>query len=365
MPYQIPDSTSQTGTAYKARIDGAAAALAGVAGKRRNINGDGRIDQLVAAVAISASWQYLLDMWEVETADAVHSSGNFGQIVNANFPAGLAIGSSGLTTTGAAAIKFRTKLESLNVADMLSAPFTYPVASPLHPYASLGILAFQDSGVAVNVTPVLRSADVVNNFATMTNSLTGAVQSLPSGAVTQLWWDGAANAFQLDSLTNARNGLCLELDFAMPTGVSAKNLQLGDVQLEPGQVASYYGRNRFDDELRACQRFYAKTFPLATAPAQNGGTAGVLAFHQVVGAAAAQKGNFWPYPQRMIAPPSITSFNPSAANAQPRNPDAAADCSAFATDIIGEWGASFNLTTAAGSASGQRNYVHLIADSRL
>lgn len=365
MPYQRSDMISQTGTAYKAAIDADLCALAGIAGKRRNVNGDGRVNQLVTVVALSAAWQYFLDMWEVETSDATHSSGNFGQLTNASFPAGVSFGSAALTTTAGVTLKFRTKVESLDVADMLSAPFIYPVSAPVHPYASLGLLGFQDVGVAVNVTPILRSADTVNGFSAMAHSITGPTQSLPSGVVTQLWWDGLADAFALDSLTNARNGLCLEIDVAVPTGVTAKNLQLGDVQLEPGQLASYYGRDRFADALSACERYYAKTFPLATAPAQNAGTGSVLAFHQVVGAAAAQKGNHWRFPQRMLAAPAITSFNPSAGNAQARNPDAAADGSAFATDVIGEWGVSFNFTTAAGSAAGQRNYLHLVADGRL
>ena len=189
--------------------------------------------------------------------------------------------------------------------------------------------------------------------------------SLPSGALTQLWWDTAANALQVDSLTNARNGLCLELQFAMPTGLTTKNLRIGDVQFEGGQVATYFGRSLFQDELERCQRYYAKSFPLATAPAQNAGTGGAVVFSQGVGASTAQKGNFWAFPARMIKAPAITLFNPAAANAQARNLDTATDCTASAADITHEWGTSFNATTPAGSAAGQRLAVHLVADARL
>jgi hypothetical protein len=365
MPIKLSDMTSQTGSTYKGNLDTNSAAYAGIAGKRRNINGDGRVQQRGTA-SVNNVWQYCQDMWEVWESVAANGSGTFGQQSNTNFPAGVSIGTANLSTTGVVTVALRTKMVSKNVADLLSAPFIYPVSAPAHPFASLGLLAFQDSGVSVNVTPVLRSADAVDNFSAMTNSLTGAAQSLPSGAVTQLWWDTAANAFQLDSLTNARNGLCLELQFAMPTGLSNKNLQLGDVQFEGGQVASYYGRNPFGDELALCEGFFAKTFPLATPPGQNAGTTGALIAPQVVAAATAQKGLRWQFPRRMYkTPAAVTLFNPSAANAQARNLDSASDCSATATDITGDTAVDVNLTTPAATSAGQRLAVHLTADIQL
>jgi len=137
------------------------------------------------------------------------------------------------------------------------------------------------------------------------------------------------------------------------------------VQFEGGQVASFYGRPAFGDELERAQRYFAKTFPLATAPAQNAGTPGALVASQGVGASTSQKGAFWSFPTRMIKAPSLTLFNPSAANAQVRNLDTNSDCTASAADIVSEWGASFNMTTPAGSAAGQRLAVQLAADARL
>jgi hypothetical protein len=363
MPFQATNMTTQTGSVYKSAIDADTAALQGSWGKRRNINGDGQVNQLVSAVSLSGSWQHILDLWEAQSYTAANSSGSFGQIADTNFPAQVAIGTANLGTTGAVTVALRTKMESRNVRDLLAAPFQY--GTPAHPFAALGLLAFQDTGAAISVTPILRSADAADNFSTMSNALTGAAQSLPSGAVTQLWWDGAGNAFQLDTLANAQKGLCLELQFALPSGLSARNLRIGDVQLEGGQVASFYGRSPFGDELERAQRYYAKTFPLTTAPAQNAGTSGALVATQGVGAATAQKGVFWSFPTRMIKAPGLTLFNPSAANAQVRNLDTNSDCSASVADLVSEWGASLNMTTPAGSAAGQRLAVQLVADARL
>lgn len=362
MPFAVVNSTVQTGPAYKAQLDANSQAMAGISGKRRNVNGDGRVNQLVTGVAMSAAFQYFLDMWEGKTTNAGTSSGTLTQVTNTNFPAGVSIGmTASLTTTGAVTISYRTKIESKNVKDMLSAPFI----TGAHAYASLGLIAFQDTGSTITVTPIIRSADAVDNFTTMTNSLTGAAQNLTSGSVTQFWWDTVTSAFTLDTLTNVKNGLCLELQFAIPSGVTSKSLQVGDIQLEGGAVAGFFGRLDFWDEFLHCQRYYSKTFALATAPAQNAGTGSSLVFTQAVAAATAQKGNLWEYPTRMRAAPTITFFNPSAANAQVRNLDSATDCSATATDIIGEWATSFNTTSPAATSAGQRLAVHMTADARL
>ncbi len=266
MPYTATNMTVQSGTQYKANIDADTAALQGVYGKRRNVNGDGFINQLVNPVAISASWQYILDMWEAEIVSGT-ATGNFGQQASTSFPGQVSIGTTNLATTAASTLGFRTKMLGRNVSDLLFAPYLYPIGGTLqHPFGSLSILAFQNSGSSVNVTPTLRSANSVDNFSTMSNSIGGATLSLPSGVVTQLVWDGAATAFQLDTLTNFSNGIALELDFAMPNGLSGISLQIGDVQFEGGQVATSFGRGYIADELLHCQRFYEKSYDLGVAP---------------------------------------------------------------------------------------------------
>lgn len=366
MPYTRTDVTgSQTSTAYKAAIDASTAAIAGIAGKRRNVNGDGSVNQLVSAVAISTSWAYCLDCWEFQMS-ANNATGNFGQITDANFPAGVAIGTSSFNTTAAINISFRTKIESRNIRDIVKSPgFQYPLSGPVHYYVSISCLAYQDTGASITVTPTLKSADAADNFSTMTNSLAGNAQSLPSGAVTLLTWDGAANALALDNLTNAINGVCVQFDFAVPNSVSTKNLRLGDVQIEGGQVASLYGRSLYSDELQFCQRYYAKTFPVGTAPAQSGGLPGAL-HAQAYGATAGELYAQWRFPVKMISSPGITTFNPSASNANWRDVSGTSDVlvsvdpdTAKSSDSVPICSVTTALT------AGHRCYIHAVADARL
>lgn len=359
----------QTGTVYKAAVDASlAAALSGFS-KRRNVNGDGRVNQLVTGVALSGSWQYILDMWEAEL-EAGTATGTFGQTTDAAFPAGVAIGATNLATSSTGVILgFRTKMESANVADLASAAstaFLFPVQQVTqHPYACVGGIFFQNSGASVTVTPVLRSADATNNFSTMTNSLTGLGQTLPSGALTALFWEGA-NAFQMDTLTNAKNGLCLEFQLSgWANGLSGKTVEIGDVSLEGGQICSYYSRTKLREEILECERQYWKTFLLGTAPAQNIGTnTGELVFPGVHAGATAQQSQQVRFPVQMIKTPAMTAFNPSATNAQVRDESAIGDCSATGVTATAA-GFYVNCTGNAGTVLASVLGVHLTADARL
>jgi hypothetical protein len=66
--------------------------------------------------------------------------------------------------------------------------------------------------------------------------------------------------------------------------------------------------------LMLCQRYYAKTFPLGTAPAQDAGLPGALVSYAVV--ANSIPAVRWQFPVPMRATPTVTFYNPILANAQ-------------------------------------------------
>lgn len=128
---------------------------------------------------------------------------------------------------------------------------------------------------------------------------------------------------------------CNELGFRIsftPTGVAAANdwIQLEQVQLEVVSVANAPATDfarppKFEEELFECQRYFYKTFPPTTAPAQNSGVNGALMFPQTVGATTAFAVPL-PAPNHMRIAGNVTTYNPSAANAQIRNTTINADC---------------------------------------
>jgi hypothetical protein len=108
-----------------------------------------------------------------------------------------------------------------------------------------------------------------------------------------------------------------------PSGTAGANdlVVFDDVNL--AQVASTSGpmfpinRSSFELQLMECMRHYEKTFPYTLAPAQNAGTIGALAYLTPVVNAAPNVD--WHYRAQKRVTPTVTTFNPGAANANWRN----------------------------------------------
>jgi hypothetical protein len=141
-------------------------------------------------------------------------------------------------------------------------------------------------------------------------------------------------------------------------------IEFDDVKLEIGAQATPYDRQLFNEDLRQAQRRYYKSFPYSVTPAQNAGIAGAYTFPQVVAAATAMTTPSLPIPEWMRdVAGTITTFNPLIANAQARNITVAADCSAT-VGVTTSNEAHATLTSAAGSAAGNVNAVHVVMDKR-
>lgn len=123
--------------------------------------------------------------------------------------------------------------------------------------------------------------------------------------------------------TNAAQG---ELQFTWtPTGTAGTNdyVEIDEVQIELGSVASPFERVLFAEALMRCQRFYWKTFPYATTPAQSGGVTGAISTKVPI--ALGDPSVYVQFPTRMRTTPTVTTYNPSAGNANWRDITAAAD----------------------------------------
>lgn len=144
-----------------------------------------------------------------------------------------------------------------------------------------------------------------------------------------------------------------------------------DIQLECNRSAdtwtpNQYDRIPFETELSLCQRYFNKTFPYGTAPAQTGGISGGLSLRSV---AASQIGLFWQYPVTMRATAAITVYNPSAGNANWRDLTAAADIvsSVDPGSSANEKGVFISGATASNTAGGINHLIMIsaIADAGL
>jgi len=166
--------------------------------------------------------------------------------------------------------------------------------------------------------------------------------------------------------TNATQG---ELQFTWtPVGTAGADdsITLDDVQVEIGVFASQFERMPFDLILQKCKRHFWKTFLYGTAPVTNAG-ANTGEIQDTIGKAGATALGFVVavrHPVSMRASPSVTTLNPSAANAQARlETGTPGDMSATATANLNSETITVTATGNASGTVGDTGGVHLIVDA--
>lgn len=187
-----------------------------------------------------------------------------------------------------------------------------------------------------------------------------------NGTTYVLSWTGTAQA-RFNSGTYGSSPLAI-------TGITAgSNLTIefntgtvGVVQCEFGTVATPFERHSLTEETFLCQRYYQKSFPIATAPAQNAGNLCAEATTQVI--SAGPSAFFFPmirFIPRMSASPTVTFYNPSAVNAQARNLSNGTDCTATTANTKNESGMLAAATSSGTTAAGHLMAVHWAAEAEL
>lgn len=138
------------------------------------------------------------------------------------------------------------------------------------------------------------------------------------------------------------------------------------VKLELGSIATPIQFVPFEEELLRCMRYYQKSFLYATAPAQNvGAISNEHTFVAIQAGATTQKSPRVLLSARARTAPTITIFNPSAANAQVRNADVSQDLSASSIQWANETGFFVQATGSAGTAIAHTLSFHWTADAEL
>lgn len=222
-------------------------------------------------------------------------------------------------------------------------------------FAVLQWTSTEDSVTSDVVSDWTSSTYTASNFfiANITASVTSAT---PSAATLT---DGPGITVALGS---AFNNLIV---MAWTQGTAAQNvtLDLGEAQIEVGSVATPFERHGFDVELRRCQRYYAKTFPIGTTPAQAAGAPGALIMASA-NTTAYNAVAIWQYPVApMRAAPTITTYNPRQSNANFRDFANTADLVVDMYRAASDRQASAGSATAPSAASAYE--IHMTADAEL
>lgn len=208
---------------------------------------------------------------------------------------------------------------------------------------------------------------------TPVKQILGGYAGLLSPISTAVVLTATATLFQVSSAaaiaTNARQA---EVQFYWtPVGTAGADdsFSIDDLDVrfitDQNEISPPYDRPSFGEQLELCKRHFRKSFVYGTAPAQNvGANTGEL--EGITGKTTT--GALW-LPTRFDEPmrgaPSMTLFNPAAANAQARDKTAAADCSSTTTANVTAEGFTVSAAGNAGSAVGNLVGVHYTADSRI
>lgn len=262
------------------------------------LNGSARIDQRQNSPVTMTDgvWAIGPDRWYGKIwSYAATATGQYGKLEPlgiGHYGVGFAFNS--VTATTPAAVSLRYRIESANAKIFAGLK------------ASLSCVVYHNVGSSVNWAISLYKANAADNFSSTTwISTTGAI-AVPSATETRL-------EFPNIDLGNCGNGLEIIIEASLGT-VSNKSFYITDCQFELGEICTPVEHRRFEDDLRLCQRYYCKSFPYATTPADNTATIGYL-YNQVL---VTNNYQFLPpakFPVEMRTIPTLTFYNPNASAA--------------------------------------------------
>lgn len=158
----------------------------------------------------------------------------------------------------------------------------------------------------------------------------------------------------------------IEIEFSVGAQTSG-TWTIGNAQFEKGPTATAFNYVPNATTLSLAQRYYEKSFQQGVAPAQNAGGNNAIRNPQLVAASTAQLATFtFTYKTTKRTGPSITFYNPAAANAQARNIAANVDCSATTAGANSNDSIFYySFTSGAGTSANQVISVHYTADAEM
>lgn len=287
-------------------ICGTVAGVGSAAGFRnRLINGGFNLDQrnVGASVAVpTGTTAFSTDRWFVYSATGSLWTVQQQPTGPAIFPWSLRVqrinGTSGTATATLAQI-----IENLNMADLAGQTVTLSFWAQAGAGYTGGTL-----GANCAVGTVSDEGRTLYSGA----AWTGFNPILAGSDVLSTTWSFYAHTFTVPS--NAKELACNFQETPSGTAGASDYYNIAAVQLELGNPASTFEVLPYSVQLDLARRYYTKTFPYATVPAQNAGVSGQLSQYEIV--ANTIQNYIWQVPVSLRASPNLVYFNPIAANNQ-------------------------------------------------
>jgi hypothetical protein len=123
------------------------------------------------------------------------------------------------------------------------------------------------------------TSDVIATWAQDGNNPTWATNWTMENTPTNLALTSSYQQFKIENInidTTGMTNLAVVIWVDDGTITSGDDFYITGIQLNVGEVALPFQPKSFDEELRACLRYYEKSFPYQTAPANNAGYQGAI-----------------------------------------------------------------------------------------
>jgi hypothetical protein len=346
--------------------------------KNRIINSAMVIDQRNAGASVTGSTTnpFSVDRWQ--TVSSQNSKFTAQQNAGSVTPPAGFINYLGITSSSAysivAADQFRIfqSIEGLNVADLAwGTANAATVTLSFRVYSSLtgtfgGSLANNAYARSYPFTYTISTANTWTTISVtiagdtsgtwLTTNGNGVIVSFGLGVGSTL--SGTAGAWATASYVSATGATSV-------VGTNGATFYITGVQLEKGSTATSFDYRPYGTELALCQRYFEKSFPQATAPAQSAGLSGIVFFMTGNTGAGTSRGGITFKVTKRTNTPTMTYFNPQAANAFARDVDTGTDFTSTATYQTGDSTQTFGGVQPVGSAAGQTCGVHYTASDEL
>lgn len=303
--------------------------------ENRVINGDFLIDQINETAAVTpAATGYICDMWKLDTAglgsDITLQVQN--SVAPTNFLNSMKLLTASNATPTAAQYTILTHIvEGSQIADLAFGTNNATLVTITFQARSsvIGTYCVSFRNSAANRSYIATYATTVANqwtwvSITVPGDLTGTWLTAPNTIGMNISFDmGSGSNFQSTAGTWQAGNFTGTSGAAKLVANAAATLYIANVQLFAGNQPIPYSPRPFRLELNLCQRFYQKTFQTGVAPAQNAGVSGAITVKNPI--ALGDPSEWWQFVPKMAGTPTITTYNPSAANANWRNITAVAD----------------------------------------
>lgn len=215
------------------------------------INSGAIVAQRVTAPSLTNAFQYgAVDRFAAKGAGTAVSAGTIAQTTSANVgTTGYALKLAGVTLTGSGKVHVRYRMEAKDAIRYKNNP------------ASFAVKVWHDVGSACNYLITVRKPTTADNFASVSDIANSGNISVASSTPTTISFEN----INTNNLGDVSNGL--EIEIEVTTGaITTKNFEFTEFQLNRGYVANQYVGRNFDDELRACQRYFEKSTGYSVAP---------------------------------------------------------------------------------------------------